>query len=93
MGTQRVQVKGVFPCLVWFVGLFMPVQEIFPYTARGPVQTNFFLTLHYFNSFITIAQQAALIKKKIEFSSYILMYKEIQNGAVAKSNMTSGLLI
>ncbi len=31
-----------------------------------------------------------LIKKKIKFSSYIL---EIQNGAVAKSYMTNGLLI
>jgi hypothetical protein len=32
----------------------------------------------------------ALIKKRIIFSS---MYKEIQNGAVAKSYMTNGLLI
>jgi hypothetical protein len=31
-----------------------------------------------------------LIKKKIKFS---LIYKEIQNGAVAKSYMTNGLLI
>jgi hypothetical protein len=31
----------------------------------------------------------ALIKKKRKFSSY----KEIQNGAVAKSYMTNGLLI
>ncbi len=33
----------------------------------------------------------ALIKKKIKFSSYT--YKEIQNGPVAKSYMTNGLLI
>ena len=33
----------------------------------------------------------SLIKKKIKLSSYI--YKEIQNGAVAKSYMTNGLLI
>ncbi len=32
-----------------------------------------------------------LTKKEIKFSSYI--YKEIQNGAVAKSYMTNGLLI
>jgi hypothetical protein len=37
------------------------------------------------------AYKCTLIKKKIKFSSY--MYKEIQNGAVAKSYMTNGLLI
>ncbi len=33
---------------------------------------------------------SALIKNKIKFSSY--MYKEIQSGAVAKSNMRKGFL-
>ncbi len=33
---------------------------------------------------------SALIKKKIWFSSYL---RQIQNGAVAKSYMTNGLLI
>jgi hypothetical protein len=77
MGTQTVQMKGVVQELVWFIGLFMPIQEIFSLSlaARGPVQTNFSLTLHYFNSFVHIAQQAALIKNKIEFSSSIRKFR------------------
>jgi hypothetical protein len=40
---------------------------------------------------VLVNVMSTLIKKKIKFSSY--MYKEIQNGAVAKSYMTNGLLI
>jgi hypothetical protein len=39
---------------------------------------------------IKIASTYILIKKKIKV---FLIYKEIQNGAVAKSYMTNGLLI
>ncbi len=39
---------------------------------------------------ISISAENALIKKKIKI---FLIYKEIQNGAVAKSYMTNGLLI
>jgi hypothetical protein len=34
-----------------------------------------------------------LLKKKTKISSYTVLYKEIQKGAVAKSYMTNGLLI
>ncbi len=47
MGTQRVQMKGVLPWLIrWACRLVEPVQN------------TFFLTVHYFNSFVPIAQQA-----------------------------------
>jgi hypothetical protein len=48
------------PSLVGFVGLFMPVQEICSALAAllGPVQNIFFLTLHYFDFYVLIAQQA-----------------------------------
>jgi hypothetical protein len=48
------------------------------------------------------SENAALIKKKLKFSSYInnkkeneifLIYKEIPSGAVAKSYMRKGFLI
>jgi Mg2+/citrate symporter len=43
------------------VGVVVPVQEIFCSALAslvGPVQTIFFLTDHYFISFLPIAQQA-----------------------------------
>jgi hypothetical protein len=47
------KLKG--PFLGWFVGLVVPVQEIFCSTMAalvGPVQKMFFLTtIHYFKSF------------------------------------------
>jgi hypothetical protein len=44
----------------WFIGLVMPVQEIFSAlaTLAGPVQKFVFLTVHYFSYFVPIAQQA-----------------------------------
>ncbi len=51
--------------LGWFVGLVvLPVQENFCAaltTFVGPVQKNFFLAVHYFNSFVLIAQQAGQV--------------------------------
>jgi hypothetical protein len=43
--------KGVLPFLGWFVGLLMPVQQIFcPDLAApvSPVQNIIFLTIHFF---------------------------------------------
>ncbi len=43
-----------------FFGLVVPVQEVLvlPLAALvGPVQNIFFITAHYFNSFVPIAQQ------------------------------------
>ncbi len=48
MGTKGVQMKGVF--LGWFVGLFVPVQEIFACSSWPSTK--------YFYSFVSIAQQA-----------------------------------
>jgi hypothetical protein len=49
--------KGVLPGLVrWDV---VPVQQFFFLASLiGPVQNIFFLTVHYFNAFAPIAQQA-----------------------------------
>jgi hypothetical protein len=58
MGTQKVHKKGSF--LGWFVGLVVLVQEIFcpALTALvGPVKNMFFLTVHYFTSFVLITQK------------------------------------
>jgi hypothetical protein len=51
--------KGVF--LGRFVGLVVPIQElsVLPLTALvGPQQNIFLLNIHYFDSFVPIAQQA-----------------------------------
>jgi hypothetical protein len=46
MGTQRVQIKGVLPC--WSCGA--GTRDFYPAVAAllGPVQSIFFLALHYF---------------------------------------------
>ncbi len=70
IGPERLERRG--PC--WLLqtevngdskstkkrGPCVPVQEIFvlPWLLVGPVQNNFFLTVHFFNSFVPIAQQA-----------------------------------
>ncbi len=59
MGTQRVQMKGVLSWLApW--ACRAGTRDFCPALAApvGPVQNIFFLTVHYFNSFIPIAQQA-----------------------------------
>jgi hypothetical protein len=53
---------------------------------NGPANYEEYLTYTVYTEFKC---QCTLIKKKIKFFSY----KEIQNGAVAKSYMTNGLLI
>jgi hypothetical protein len=55
MGTQRVKKKGVLPrsFLVCFTGLVVPVQEVFELAVlAGSLQNIFFLTVHYFDSFV-----------------------------------------
>ena len=47
--------------LYWFVGLIMSVQNHFCFALAAPVdpaQIFFPLTVHYFKSFVPIAQQA-----------------------------------
>jgi hypothetical protein len=59
MKTQRVQMKGVLPQLFdW--ACRAGTRDFCPALAAlvGPVQNIFFLTVHYFHSFVPIAQQA-----------------------------------
>ena len=59
MGTQRVQMKGVLPWLVRFVGLVVPVEEILSSIGCSgqPGTKYFFLIVHYFNLCVPIDQQ------------------------------------
>ncbi len=58
MGTQRVQMIGVLPWLVRWA-LHVGTRDFCSALATpvGPVKNIFFLTVHYFNSFVPIAQQ------------------------------------
>jgi hypothetical protein len=62
MGTQRVLMKGVLRFLGWFVGIVEPVQYKRFVSCLGalvgPVKNIFYLTIHYFNLFVLIAQHA-----------------------------------
>ena len=85
MGTHRVQMKGSF--LGWFIELVVPVQEIFcPALAAlvGPVQNIFSLTIHYFTSFVPIAQQAgqAVVQRRLSLNKclYIRLQKQTSSG-------------
>jgi hypothetical protein len=58
MGTYRVQMKGVFPWLIRWAccvgtGDFCPALAV----LVSSVQNIFFLTVHFFNSFVSTAQQ------------------------------------
>jgi hypothetical protein len=59
MGTQRIQMKGVPPWLDRWA-CHTGTRDFCSAMAAlvGPVKNNFFLTLHFFNSFVPIAQQA-----------------------------------
>jgi hypothetical protein len=52
------------PFLGWFFGLVVLVQDIFVlplHALDGLVQNTIFLTVHFFNSFVPIAQQAGQV--------------------------------
>jgi hypothetical protein len=59
MGTQRVLMKGVLPWLVRRA-CRAGTRDFYPVLAAlvGQVQKYFFITIHYFTSFVPIAQQA-----------------------------------
>ncbi len=59
MGAQGVHVKGVLPWLGRWV-CRAGTRDFCPALAAliGPVRNFVFLTVHYFNSFVPIAQQA-----------------------------------
>ncbi len=50
----------------------------------------FFIYLH--QKFVIKNMVTALIKRKSNFPNIHVQYKEVQNGAVAKSYMSNGLL-
>ncbi len=58
MGTQRVQMKGVLPWLVRWA-LRAGTRDFCPALAAHvrPVQNIFSSPVHYYNSFVPIAQQ------------------------------------
>jgi hypothetical protein len=59
MGTQRVQMEEVFPWLVRWSCRAGPRVFCSALAALvGPVQNIVFLTVHFFYSFVPIAQQA-----------------------------------
>ncbi len=57
-GLKEYKWKGSF--LGWFFGLILPTRDLCSALAAlvSPAQNIFFLTVHYFNSFLPIAQQA-----------------------------------
>jgi hypothetical protein len=59
MVTQRIQMKGVLPCLVRWA-CRTGTRDLCSALAAlvGRVENIFFLTVHYFNCFVPIAQQA-----------------------------------
>jgi hypothetical protein len=61
IGTQRVQMKGVLP-LLFSLALHAGIKEFCPALAAlvGPVQKYFFLTIHYLNSLVPIAQSCSV---------------------------------
>jgi hypothetical protein len=59
MGTHEVQMKGVLHWLVYWALRAGTIDFCLALAAPvGPVQNIFFLTVHYFNSFVPIVQQA-----------------------------------
>jgi hypothetical protein len=56
MGTQRVQMKGVLPWLVRWAHR-AGTRDFYPALAGlvSPVKNIYFVTVHYFNLFVTIA--------------------------------------
>jgi hypothetical protein len=57
--SKSTNERGSF--LGWFARLVLPVQMVFCSALDalvGTVQNNFLLTVHYFNAFVLIAQQA-----------------------------------
>ncbi len=60
MGTQTVQLKGVLPWLVRWAGR-ASTRDFYPAVAAlvSLVQNIYFLTVHYFNLCVPIAQQPA----------------------------------
>jgi hypothetical protein len=73
MGTQRVQTKGVLSWLMRWA-LHAGTRGFFPALAAlvGPIQNIFFLSIHYFDSFVPIAQEAGSLIV-ISFFFYLII--------------------
>ncbi len=64
MRIQRVQMKEVLPWLIrWALHACTGTRDFWSALAAlvGPVQNIFFLTVHYFDTFVPIAQQAGKV--------------------------------
>ncbi len=77
MGTQRVQMKGVLPWLV-LGGLSCQYKRfLFSLGCSSQPSTNiFFLTIHFFNSFVSVNHQAgqAAVLGRLSLSMSLWVY-------------------
>jgi hypothetical protein len=74
MGTQRVQMKGVLPLLVCWACRAGTRDFCSALAALvSTVQNIFFLTVHYFNYFVPIAQHAgqAAVLGRLSLSTHV----------------------
>ncbi len=69
MGTQRVQMKGGWACRAGTID-FCHVMAF----QVGPVQNIFFLAVHFFNSFVSIAHQAGQAVLQGRLSFYVCLW-------------------
>ncbi len=92
METQRVQMKGVLPS--WLVRWACRAgTRVLPYLAAlvGPLQNTFFLAIHYFNAFVSIAQQAgqAAVLGRLSLSMCLWYIPQIFPRALAYIELTN----
>ncbi len=75
MGTQRVQIKGLLLWLVRFACRAGRRDFCSALAALvGPLQTILFLTVHYFNSLVPIAQKAGQAAVRGRLSLSVLLW-------------------
>ncbi len=95
MGTQGVQIKGVLPWLVRWAPR-ASTRDFCPVLASlvGPVQNICFLSVHYFRSFVPIAQQVgqAVVPGRL-FFYYVSLGKSLSTiNSVPKFSVAENLL-
>jgi hypothetical protein len=92
--------------LGWFVGLVVPIQEIFflPLLLYSRPSTKYFfrLTVHYFNAFVPIAQQArqaavlgrlSLNMRLYSYASYVYFLPKVNSAhRTPEENMNNAFL-
>ncbi len=78
MGTQSVQMKGKGSFLGWFIGLSCRYKRLLSFLdcSGHPEPNNFFLTGHYFNLCVPIAQQPgqAVVPGRLSLNVCLRLY-------------------